>query len=62
MTTLANQHLDSELKWKLEFDAAATLNKQCVEKRHFENADLRRALDETCKYIERLEWAQVKTL
>ncbi len=53
-----NQYLDSEFKWKLKFDEAAALNKQCVERLRFENAGLRKALDETCQYLERLKRAQ----
>ena len=55
-----HQHLDSEFKWKLKFDEAAVEHKQLLERLRFENADLRKALDKTCKKIERLEQAQLK--
>jgi len=59
LENVPNQHLDSEFKWKLKFDAAAIEHKQLVERLRDENADLRRAL-EACKHIDRLQRAQVK--
>ncbi|EDN72791.1 hypothetical protein BGS_0934 [Beggiatoa sp. SS] len=32
LENLLNQHLDSEFKWKLKFDAAAVEQKQLVER------------------------------
>ncbi|HIE00835.1 MAG TPA: hypothetical protein EYP59_11200 [Thiotrichaceae bacterium] len=60
LENVPNQHLDSEFKWKLKFDAAAVEHKQLVERLRGENAELRKALDEACKYIDRLQQTQVK--
>ena len=60
LENVPNQHLDSAFKWKLKFDAAAVEHQQLVERLRFENAELRKALDEACKHIDRLQQTQVK--
>ncbi len=60
LENVPNQYLDSEFKWKLKFDAAAVEHKQLVERLRFENAELRKAMDEACKHIDHLQQTQVK--
>jgi uncharacterized membrane protein len=47
-----NHNVTSDFDVALKFEAAAIENKQRVDKLRFENAGLRKALDETCKKLE----------